>query len=63
VAQRREVTLGEGRGRVVEALSGLSAGDEVVVVGQRDLSDKDKVKVLKQVECCDASWIKEEPRP
>lgn len=63
VALRRVVEVGEGRGRVVEVLSGLNPGDEVILVGQRDLSDKDKVKVLKRSECCDASWTQEEKRP
>jgi HlyD family secretion protein len=63
IASRRSVGIGEGRGRVVEALSGLKAGDEIIVIGQRDLSDKDKVKVLKQGQCCDASWVEEAQQP
>jgi RND family efflux transporter MFP subunit len=50
----RPVRLGEERGALVQVLEGLQAGDEVVVVGQRDLSDGDAVKVTKREACCAA---------
>jgi RND family efflux transporter MFP subunit len=51
---QRAVRLGGERGALVQVVEGLQAGDEVVVVGQRDLSDGDLVKVVKREACCAA---------
>ncbi len=52
---RKSVELGVDQGRFVQVNKGLSAGDEVIVVGQRSLSDGDAVKVMKQSPCCTLS--------
>lgn len=46
VARRREVRLGYDEAEVVEVVEGLSAGDEVIVLGQDSLSDGTPVYVL-----------------
>jgi membrane fusion protein (multidrug efflux system) len=46
VAQRRDVRLGERKPGMVEVLSGLSAGDEVVVAGQMKLFDGVPVRTI-----------------
>jgi hypothetical protein len=48
VAQRREVELGFREGDFVEVVSGVSASDFVVVVGQDGLSDGTPVKILRR---------------
>ena len=45
-ARRREVRLGFSEGDHIEVLEGLSAGEQVVVVGQDGLSDGTPVRVL-----------------
>jgi len=42
--QMRQVKLGLSKNGSVEVVSGVNAGDEVVVAGQNDLRDGDKVK-------------------
>jgi HlyD family secretion protein len=44
--ERRAVSVGEENGDRVEVLSGVSAGERVVVDGPQNLKDGDKVKVL-----------------
>ena len=46
LAQRRQVTTGYASGPNVEVLSGLSAGDRVVVIGQSGLKQDAKVQVI-----------------
>ncbi len=46
IASRREVELGFREGDLVEVVSGLAAGEPVVVVGQDGLSDGTPVQVL-----------------
>ena len=46
VAVRREVELGFAEGDFVEAVTGLAAGERVVVVGQDGLSDGTPIQVL-----------------
>lgn len=46
VAKRRDLTLGLEEGDYVEALSGLKAGDKVIVAGQGALRDGSVVKIL-----------------
>jgi RND family efflux transporter MFP subunit len=46
VAEARAVTLGLAQDNRVEITSGIEAGDQVVVVGQQDLADGDRVRVV-----------------
>jgi membrane fusion protein (multidrug efflux system) len=46
VAKRRDLTLGVEEGDFVEALSGLKAGEKVIIAGQGALRDGSPVKVL-----------------
>ncbi|MCC2686485.1 MAG: subunit of efflux transporter [Paenibacillaceae bacterium] len=45
VAEKRKVTLGEQVDTNREVLDGVKAGEQVVVAGQQDLQDKDRVTV------------------
>ena len=45
-AEKRPVTLGLEEGDVVEAVSGVEAGESVIVAGQGGLKPGAKVKVL-----------------
>lgn len=49
-AERREVRLGIQEGWVVEITSGLEAGEQVVVVGQRDLAQGQKINIIKEIQ-------------
>ena len=44
VVQMRPVKLGLAGNGTIEVVSGLEAGEEVVVAGQNDLRDGDRVK-------------------
>ena len=44
--ERRAITVGLENGDQIEVLSGVSAGERVVIEGPRSLKDGDKVKVL-----------------
>lgn len=46
VAERRQVELGLEEGDYVEAVSGVAAGDRVIIAGQGGLKDGSPVKVL-----------------
>lgn len=46
VAHKRVVALGVREGKQVQILSGVSAGEEVVIVGGMGLDDKTKVKIV-----------------
>ena len=46
VAEKREVTLGLAEDEVVEALTGLRPGEQVIVAGQGGLKDGSAVKIL-----------------
>jgi len=59
VAARREVELGFREGDHVEVLSGLEAGEQVVVVGQDGLSDGTPLRVLRR----DGRALAGEPAP
>ncbi|WP_179953159.1 efflux RND transporter periplasmic adaptor subunit [Desulfobotulus mexicanus] len=48
-AEKREVTLGVQEGWQVEILSGLTKGERVVVVGQRDLRDGQSLSIIKEI--------------
>lgn len=48
LASRRSVTLGFREGDLVEVLSGVEAGEEVIVVGQDGLSNGTPIQVLGQ---------------
>ena len=45
VAKRRDITLGIEEGNYVEAISGIKAGEQVIVAGQGALKDGSAVKV------------------
>ncbi len=53
-AQRRDVTLGDNYEDYVVISKGVKFGEELVVVGQQDLSDKEAVNVVKTGKCCKA---------
>ena len=57
VARWRPVTLGRIAGSDVEVVSGAAVGDEVVVVGHRDLADGDKLIVARKGVCCENGRI------
>lgn len=46
VAQKTVIRLGKTQGDFVEVISGLSAGDKIIVEGARSVRDKQQVKVL-----------------
>lgn len=46
IAHRRDVRLGVSQGDLVQALSGIDAGSEVVIIGQSQISDNDAVEVV-----------------
>jgi multidrug efflux pump subunit AcrA (membrane-fusion protein) len=46
VAHRRNVTLGVREGKQVQILTGVTPGEEVVIVGGMGLDDKTKVKIV-----------------
>lgn len=46
LAEKRDITLGLEEGEFVEALSGVEAGDRVIVAGQGGLKDGSPVKIL-----------------
>jgi membrane fusion protein (multidrug efflux system) len=46
LAEKRAITLGLQEGEFVEALSGVEAGDQVIVAGQGGLKDGSPVKIL-----------------
>ena len=46
LAEKRDITLGLEEGDFVEALSGVEAGDRVIVAGQGGLKDGSPVKIL-----------------
>jgi multidrug efflux pump subunit AcrA (membrane-fusion protein) len=49
IVSARKVELGVQEGWMVEIKSGLSQGDRLIAVGQRDVSDGQKVKVIRTV--------------
>ncbi len=46
IAEKRSVTLGLEEGDLVEVISGVEAGDQVIVAGQGGLKDGSAVKIL-----------------
>lgn len=46
VAEKRSVTLGLEEGDLIEVISGVEAGDQVIVAGQGGLKDGSAVKIL-----------------
>ena len=47
IAEKRVITVGQHLGDHYEVLSGIEAGDEVVVAGASRLSDKEEVEIVK----------------
>ena len=45
-AERREVTLGYRENNIVEILSGVSAGEQIVIRGQQNLKDQSLVEII-----------------
>ncbi len=56
-ARWRPVTLGAIIGTQTEVTSGLTAGDRVVYIGQRALSEGDRLMVTRTGMCCDNGRI------
>jgi RND family efflux transporter MFP subunit len=50
VAESRSISLGIQEGWLIHVVKGLSAGEEVIVVGQRSVHDGDLVNVVRQVQ-------------
>jgi membrane fusion protein (multidrug efflux system) len=50
LAEKRVVTLGLEEGQFIEALSGVAAGERVIVAGQGGLKDGSAIKILGSVE-------------
>ena len=50
IAQKTVITLGKTQGDDVEVLSGLNAGDNIIVEGARSVRDNQQVKVLDLVQ-------------
>ncbi len=48
-AERRVVKTGLQEGWMVQITEGLSEGDEVIVSGQRNMSEQQKIKIIKKV--------------
>jgi membrane fusion protein (multidrug efflux system) len=46
LAEKRDITLGLEEGNFVEALTGIEAGDQVIIAGQGGLKDGSPVKIL-----------------
>ena len=47
VADKKVITVGQHLGNLYEVLSGIDAGDEIVVAGASRLSDKQEVEIVK----------------
>jgi membrane fusion protein (multidrug efflux system) len=46
IAHKRDISLGLEEGLLVESLSGLDIGEQVIIAGQGGLKDGAKVKIL-----------------
>ncbi len=63
LALKRELTLGIEQGDKVEILSGLQAGDEVVITGQTGLEDSSRVRIAQTGQFQDQSVPIGGPQP
>ena len=61
VAERREVSLGLEEGGRIEALSGVTAGEQVIVAGQGGLKPGSPVKVIAAPEASDLGLAQARP--
>lgn len=52
VAERRQITVGPGRGSLTVVLDGLSAGDSLIVRGHRLLVPGEAIRVAELGNCC-----------
>ena len=50
IAQKTVVTLGKTQGDDVEVLTGLQAGDQIIVEGARSVRENQQVKILDSVQ-------------
>ncbi len=62
VAEKRTVSLGLEEAGRIEALSGVSAGDRVIVAGQGGLKDGSPIKIIPASEASDVGIQKDRPR-
>ncbi len=53
VAEKRTVALGLEEGEIIEALSGVEPGDQVIIAGQGGLKDGSPIKILATKEASD----------
>ena len=61
MAERREVSLGLEEGGRIEALSGVTAGEQVIVAGQGGLKPGSPVKVIAAPEASDLGLAQARP--
>jgi len=58
-AQKRDITLGLEEGDLMEATSGVQAGEQVIVAGQGSLKDGESVKIIPDATAQESSSKKE----
>jgi membrane fusion protein (multidrug efflux system) len=61
VAEKRTVSLGLEEGEQIQALSGVAAGDQVIVAGQGGLKDGSPIKVIPTTEASELSIAADRP--
>ena len=61
IAEKRTVALGLEEGGRVEALSGVKAGEQVIVAGQGGLKQGSPVKVIPAPEASDLGTVADRP--
>ena len=63
LAEKRAVEIGLEEDEQLEIVSGIEAGEQVVVAGQGSLKDGSKIKVLESDESTQASNLENRRRP
>jgi membrane fusion protein, multidrug efflux system len=61
VAEKRTISLGLEEGDKIQALTGVQAGDQVIVAGQGGLKDGSPIKVIPTTEASDMSLASDRP--